>query len=236
MNSIETESIDVVLLCGGKGERLKSAVNDRPKVLAEINGRAFLDILIDYIANFGFKHFILCTGYKSDLIKSYYKDKLRNLRISFSQELKPLGTAGAIKNAKSLIKSPTFLVLNGDSLCKLDLVEFIKFHIERKALFSAVLLKSEQAADYGIVSIGDSDRILKFDEKVDTGEGCFISAGIYLFDNRIFSMIPSDKNFSLERQLFPKITKSDFYGYKTDADFIDIGTPERYRQAQKILK
>ncbi len=160
-NKIKTESIDVVLLCGGKGQRLKSVVNDRPKVLAEINGRAFLDILIDYIGSFGFKRFILCTGYKADLIREYYKDRSTNLKIIFSEEKRPLGTAGAIKNAQGLIKSSPFLVLNGDSLCKLNLKKFIDSYFQKKALFSIVLVQAKQASEYGVVSLGRRNEILK---------------------------------------------------------------------------
>ncbi len=125
--------MDVIILCGGLGMRLRDVVGDRPKSMAEISGRPFLDILVDYVARYGFTHFILCTGFKGDLIKRYYKNKRGRLIFVVSDEDQPLGTAGAIKNAESFIESDMFLVLNGDSLCEIDIEDFIKFHIGKGA-------------------------------------------------------------------------------------------------------
>lgn len=235
-SKVKTENIDVVMLCGGKGERLKPAVNDRPKVLAEINGKPFLDILIDYVASFGFKRFILCVGYKADLIRQYYKKK-SSLEIIFSEEKRLLGTAGAIKNAQHFIKSSPFLVMNGDSFCNVDFNNFINYHKDKKALFSVTLVNSSNADDYGSVSLTDSGEVVRFDEKMITaGQKVLINTGIYLFENIVFSKIPTSKNFSIEYELFQKIINFRFYGYKTEGRLIDIGTPYRYKQAQLILK
>lgn len=232
-----TKRIDIVMLCGGQGKRLKPVVNDRPKVLAEINGKPFLDILINYVASFGFARFILCLGYKAELVRQYYKENRPSLEIIFSQENRPLGTAGAIKNAERLIKSSPFLVMNADSLCNLDFNNFINFHKDKKALFSVALINSRKADDYGSVTLTDAGRVSRFDEKIKAGaKRVLINTGIYLFENIVFSMIPKNKKFSLEYELFPKIINFDFYGYKTGARFIDIGTPDRYKQAQLILK
>ena len=86
--------IDVVLLCGGFGTRLKTVVHDRPKPMAEINDRPFLDILIDYVSDYGFKRFILCTGHKGDVIRKYYEAKNTQKIFLFSEEKEPLGTGG----------------------------------------------------------------------------------------------------------------------------------------------
>lgn len=236
-SKIKTESIDVVMLCGGKGERLKPAVNDRPKVLAEIHGKPFLDILIDYVASFRFKRFILCVGYKAELIRQYYKEKKSSLEIIFSEEERLLGTGGAIKNAQHFIKSSPFLVMNGDSFCNVDFNNFIDYHKDKKALFSVALVNSRNADDYGTVSLNDLGEVVRFDEKMNTaGQKVLINTGIYLFENIVFSMIPTSKNFSIEYELFQKIINFRFYGYKTEGRLTDIGTPYRYKQAQLILK
>lgn len=234
MNSRE---IDVVILCGGQGKRLRKMVSDRPKPLARINGQPYLDILIDQVASFGFRRFILCIGYMGNKIKQYYQKKRSPLTILFSEEKKPLGTGGAIKNAKSLIQSNPFLVLNGDSFCQVDFCEFVDFHMRKEALLSIVLVKTEKTKDYGVISLGDSQRIVKFDEKAGVEDNNrFISAGIYLFDTGVLSLMPLHKNFSLEYDLFPKVVGREFYGYMTSGAFVDIGTPKKYEKAKQLLK
>ncbi len=233
---IEPENLDAVILCGGLGKRLRSVIGDRPKPMAEIAGRPFLDILIGYAMTFGFRHFILCAGYKGSIIKEYYQRK-KNSRVEIivSQEKRELGTAGALKKAQRLIRSSPFLVMNGDSLCRLDLLEFIRFYTEKKASFSMGLARSgsKSGNDYGNVSIDSSDRIISFCEKAETKRNDLINSGIYLLSIDIFSMIPSGKKLSLEREVFPKIVKDRFYGYVTEEELIDIGTPDRYLAAQQ---
>ncbi len=231
---IKPENLDVVILCGGAGKRLKSVIKDRPKPMAEVAGRPFLDILIDHAAAFGFKRFILCAGHMGDVIKGYYqKKKELPVRVIISQEKGLLGTAGAVKNARHAIKSSPFLVMNGDSLCELDLLKFIRFHEEKDASFSMVLARSKGGSDYGRVDIDNSGRIISFNEKTEARQNDLINAGIYLLDAGIFSVIPAGERSSLEHDIFPKITGGGFYGYITEEELIDIGTPDRYLAAQK---
>lgn len=236
MPSALTQEIDVVILCGGLGKRLKGVINDRPKPMANIKGRAFLDILIDYVASYGFKRFILCIGYMGDVIKQHYLKRTGPLTILFSQESKPLGTGGAIKNAESLIQSNSFLVMNGDSFCQVNLHKFVDFHIKKKALLSIVLIHAKKSKNYGVIALGDSKRIVRFEEKAIAKGHSLISAGIYFFDTNVLSLIPVHKSFSLEYDLFPKIINREFFGYITRGKFIDIGTPERYEKANQLLK
>ena len=201
----------------------------------EINGRPFLDILFEYVAGYGFDHFILCTGYKKDYIKQYYSSRKFSLDITFSEEKKLLGTGGAIKNAELFIRSTPFLVMNGDSICPLDLSDFLKFHNSTNADVSMALIKSENTGDYGSVVLNDKQKIVSFNEKTQKENG-FISGGVYLFNQSILSSIPPDSVYSLEYDLFPKLTNKKFYGYIFNGEFVDIGTPERYKKAELILK
>lgn len=235
MKRIRPENTDVVILCGGLGRRLKSAVGDRPKPMAEIDGRPFLDILIHGAAGFGFKRFILCIGYMGDVIKRHYRGARGSWEIIFSEEQRRLGTAGAIKNAESLIKSSPFLAMNGDSLCQVDLIKFIEFHFVRNCLASLVLAKTAKEDDYGIVKVGAGGQIIGFDEKGKQNGDALINAGVYMFGRDIFSLIPANEEFSLEKDLFPRILGRGFYGYMSGQTFIDIGTPERYEAAKRTL-
>ncbi len=227
--------VDVVILCGGKGTRLKEVVSDRPKPMAEINDRSFLDILIDYISSFGFKRVILSVGYMADYIKDYYRNKRRHCEILFSQENEPLGTAGGIKQAEYLVRSNPFLVLNGDSFCPVSLSQFLEFHSKKEALVSMVVTESEDVRDFGTISLDDSQGIIRFEEKKE-GKKSFINAGIYLFQKEVFSLIPSHIRYSLEHDLFPTLVGQKFYGYVTQEKLLDIGTPDRYELAKRILR
>lgn len=231
---IDIKKIDVLILCGGLGRRLKSIVSDRPKPMAEIDECPFLDILIDYVASYGFKRFILCVGYKADIIKQYYRKESKPVTILFSEENKPLGTAGAVKNAQKIIKSNPFLVMNGDSFCKINLHQFLNFHLSKRALLSIALVKSKKTAEFGVVKLGDSQQIIEFNEKGKADCSNLINAGIYLFEKEIISQIPENKNYSLEYDLFPRTERC--YGYITDGTFVDIGTPEEYKRAKRILQ
>jgi len=224
-----------VILCGGMGKRLRPVVDDRPKPMAEIDDRPFLDILIDSFAEFGLRRFILCAGYMSDIIRDYYAAQSGSRQFIISDEYKPLGTAGAIKNAAELIRSDTFLVANGDSFCPVDLNAFHDFHLARHALMSMVVVETQNTGDCGLVSLDASQRIVGFEEKTQQSQSRYINAGIYLFQKEALSLIPEQVNFSLERELFPKLIEQDCYAFPTQGQLLDIGTPPRLAAAIKHL-
>lgn len=226
--------IDVFILCGGSGKRLRRLHPDVPKPMVKMGQRPFLDIIITHMASFGFRRFILGLGYKGDFIRRYYSRKpVEGLKIIFSQEDKPLGTAGAVKKAKALIGSSCFFVLNGDSFCQFKPQDFLSFHKRKKAL-ATILLKrlTGDIKDYGKVKIDRSSRIISFQEKNGNAKKCLISSGVYLFDKKIFSLMPRQGSFSLEHDLFPNAIGKGLFGYTGCGYFIDIGTPDRYFKAK----
>lgn len=233
--------IDVIILCGGFGTRLRTVVNDRPKPMAQIGDKTFLDILIAYVAGFGFRRFVLCTGYKQSFISDHYKNIFKELEIVISEESEPLGTAGAIKNAQKHIRNDKFLAMNGDSFCQMDLCAFLDFHESKKALTTIALIAKDDPSDYGTVQLDDNSKIVSFKEKIkekvkvktsdSTLNKGLINAGIYLFHRSILDKIPGSKKYSMEYDLFPSLLVGDIYGYITEGTFIDIGTPERYKEA-----
>ncbi len=233
---LQPKDINVVILCGGMGTRLSKVISDRPKPMVEVKRRPFLDILVEYIAGFGFKRFILCTGYKSEFIEKYYQARGEDLSLLISKEDELLGTAGAIKKAEHLIHSSTFLAINGDSFCPIDMKNFVEFHIVKKALLSIVLAVMEKVSDYGTIKVNEVCRVVSFNEKAVIRGSALVNAGIYLFDRAILRLIPSGQKYSLEYNLFPSILHSDVYGYITDKEFIDIGTRERLEIAKEYLR
>lgn len=229
-----SKDIDVLILCGGKGTRLNSVVSDRPKVLADINGKPFLKILIENLYLYGFRNIILCTGHMKEQFHNEKIDELlhnhNDLNIILSEETKPLGTGGAIKNAEPLINSETFLVLNGDSFCNINYNIFIKYHNIQESLLSIVTAYEKHENGYGNIILSNDGRIINFNEKVR-----LINTGIYLTTKKIFQYMP-EGNFSLENDFIPTILGFNCYGYITYNHLIDIGTPERYKTAIEYFK
>jgi NDP-sugar pyrophosphorylase family protein len=217
------------------GTRLRSVVDDRPKPMAEINNRPFLDMLIDSFAEFGLRRFVLCAGYMSDIICDHYGSRTGSLEFVISEEDKPLGTAGAVKNAAEHIRSDTFLVANGDSFCSVDLAAFYDFHSARHASMSMVVVETQNTGDCGLVSLDVSQRIAGFEENNQQSQSRYVNAGIYLFQKEALSLIPDDISFSLERDLIPQIIEQGCYGFVTRGSLIDIGTPARFAMAIRHL-
>lgn len=222
---------DAVILCGGLGSRLRPISGDLPKVLMPFAGRPFIDILIESLLPFGFKRFILCVGHLREKVRAHFRT--RDYEVVFSEEAEPLGTGGALKNARPHIATSPFLMLNGDSLCPTDLHLFYDFHMEKGGILSIVLTRPLSENSYGVVEVDQENRILAFREKAEAQRGSFINAGIYLAEHGIFDLMPESTRFSLETDFIPALLSHGCYGFATDAEVIDIGTPERYVQAMK---
>lgn len=230
------KNIDIFILCGGFGKRLGKVSRNIPKPMIKIGNRPFLDIIINYLSGFGFRRFILGIGYNAWVIKNYYRNnQTPDLDILFSEEKIPLDTGGALKNAKKLIKSNPFFVLNGDSFSKFNPRDFLNFHQQKKALISILLKRISNGKEYGEIKIGKYLRIVHFNEKNNKAKKCLINAGIYIFDKRVFKLMPSVVKFSLEYDFFPQILKEGVFGYVNSGFFIDIGTPKGYFRARKYF-
>ncbi len=228
---LQPSDIDVVFLCGGLGTRLQTVISDRPKPMAAINNRPFLEILLDQFSQYGFRRFILCTGHLSSVVRSHFQNTTGSLEVVISEEPAPLGTAGAVKLAENYIRSDPFIVANGDSFCNVDLLAFLRFHRSRHAELSMVVTHIEQACDYGTVRLDKNQRIANYSEKVAGSQAGLISAGIYLFNESLLERIPAETKCSLELDVFPNLTTPRSYGFLAPVPVMDIGTPERFSKA-----
>lgn len=227
--------ITAVVLAGGLGTRLRSVVTDRPKVMALVNGRPFLEYLLDQLLVCGIRRVVVCTGYKADIITSYFGHSYRTLQLIYSHENEPLGTGGALRLAASSLRDNATLILNGDSYCRCDYNQFATFHNSKHALISIGIVTVPDVARYGAVELGPSEEITIFSEKgTHRGPG-LINAGIYLIQRNVIDSIPPNTCFSLEKELFPRYLEKSMYGYTSCRDFIDIGIPSDYDAAQRFF-
>ena len=230
--------MDVAILCGGLGKRLREQTKGGQKTMVEFDDQPFLVILLKYLKDQGFKRVVLCTGYHAEEVEKYFGQLELGLEIAYSKEPEPLGTGGAIKNAKVVIQSDPFLVLNGDCFCALDYQKFVDFHSQKKAKATLSLSRLEEKKDFGTIQIGEDDQILSFQEKVDSSklDEVFVNTGIYCFNQEVFDWMPDPDRFSFETEFFPLIVGRDVYGFKEDKGFIDIGTPDRFKKAQEMFR
>jgi NDP-sugar pyrophosphorylase family protein len=231
--SRELAVIDAVILCGGLGTRLKTVVADRPKAMAMVQGRPFLDIIVDELIAQGMRRFILCVGFLKEQIIDHVSQR-RDAEYLFAEEDRPLGTGGAIRNAMPLVRSEPFLVLNGDSFCRIDLAGMLGYHLRNDAAMTLAAAPAGSRRDGGNLKIAANGQLHAFLEK--TGAGDSINAGIYLFRRAIVASWQLAYPFSLERDVLPQLVSTQpCFAYRLTGEFIDIGTPDRYRQAQDGL-
>lgn len=227
--------VTAAILAGGLGTRLRPVVADRPKVLAEVRGHPFLTYLLDHLADAGIRRVVLCTGYKGDLIRAMFGDSYGELDLVYSQESEPLGTGGALRLALPFFESDPVLVMNGDSLCRVDLGAFLARHRACGAKATIVLSKVSETGQYGLVQIDHEGRITSFDEKRQAQSPGWVNAGLYLISRRLFETIPDEGAVSLEHQVVPGWVGHELYGYASNVSFLDIGTPEAYAMAQERM-
>jgi NDP-sugar pyrophosphorylase family protein len=228
-------NIDVAILAGGLGTRLRPLVEGRPKVMVEINDRPFLEYILDQIKFWGGKRVVLCTGYLGNQILSKLGDIYRGVQLIYSEEKSPMGTGGALRLASHLFHSESVLVINGDSYCKANLTPFLEWHLLKNATATLLLVESRDTGRYGKVEVDGNGRILRFEEKTESEGSGWINAGIYLFRQGFIKDILPERPVSLEREIFPSWIGRGLYGYKSDAEFIDIGTPESYQAAKQFF-
>jgi len=229
--------IDVIILAGGLGTRLRSLFPDRPKVLVPVNGVPFLRCYLDWLAKFGARRVVLSLGYKAEMVRAYLEsEKPPGLEIYSFAEPAPLGTGGGLRAVLPLVRSESALVLNGDSLTRVDLCKFVSFHQSKNARASIVLTFQPNVTQLGLVETANDDSVVSFSEKPQRESGGYINAGIYLMQHAAIAGIPEDRPVSIEREVFPGLCGRGLYAMKGQFPFIDIGTPESYRRAAEFFR
>ena len=227
--------MQAILLCGGMGTRLRSVVSDRPKPMADICGKPFLQYLLEMLRDKGITEVIFALGYMGEMIEEYFQDgSAFGLKIAYSYEEEPLGTGGAIRNALPKILEEEVLVLNADTYFPMDYQGLLRFHQENDGDFSLATRAVPDISRYGAVRRDAAGRILAWNEKLEDGGQPLageINGGIYVMKKSLIAEIPEGKH-SLEQDCIPKwlsegkrIFGLPFHGY-----FMDIGIPEDYQQ------
>jgi NDP-sugar pyrophosphorylase family protein len=224
-----------VLLVGGLGTRLRSAVPSLPKALASVGERPFLELLVRQLGAQGIHQLVMCTGYLSEQIEDMFEGGGGfGATIEYSQESTPMGTGGALKLAQRYLRDDSeFLVLNGDSFLEIDFGRLVDFHRQRGGVATIALVPVPNASRYGTVQVAADGRVLGFAEKAGHNAPGTINAGVYVFDRALFDEMPEGAS-SLERDVFPRLLERGVYALEQRGLFIDIGTPDDYGRAREM--
>ena len=227
--------MQAILLCGGMGTRLRSVVSDRPKPMADICGKPFLQYLLEMLREKGITEVIFALGYMGEMIEEYFQDgSAFGLKIAYSYEEDPLGTGGAIRNALPKIMEEEVLVLNADTYFPMDYQGLYRFHQENDGDFSLATRAVPDISRYGAVRRDAAGRILAWNEKLEDGGQPLageINGGIYVMKKSLIAEIPEGKQ-SLEQDCIPKWLSGGkrIFGLPFDGYFMDIGIPKDYQQ------
>lgn len=226
--------MEAIVLAGGFGTRLSTVVSDVPKPMAPINGRPFLEYLLEDLNKKGINRVILAVGYKKEIIKSHFKEKYKNIDIVYSDEDMPLGTGGAIKKALTLAKDEDIFIINGDTFFDVDLKEMYQFHKKNSLKLTLAIKEMEKFDRYGSIILKEN-KIIKFEEKKYIDKG-YINGGIYLINKELLKK-EEKESFSFEKEILEnKNFEIEKYGYKSEGYFIDIGIPQDYYKFEKRIK
>lgn len=223
---------EAIILAGGLGTRLKSAVPDLPKCMAPVNGRPFLAYIIDYYQQQGIEKFIFALGYKHAIISTWLQKEYPALSIQTVIENEPLGTGGAIQLAAKKANGKDVLILNGDTLFKVNLEVLASFHKNAGAACTLALKPMLNFDRYGVVETEADGRIKNFKEKQHYQQG-LINGGVYLLNTGRFRQQQRPEKFSFEKDYLERsFSALPMYGCVQEGYFIDIGIPEDFERAQ----
>ena len=228
----ELASTVAAILAGGLGTRLRSVVPDKPKVLADVGGRPFIEYLLDQLASQEMENVVLCVGYLGDMVRQRLGASYRNMSLVYSQEKSPLGTGGALRLALPLLDAESILVMNGDSYCSARLKALAAWHRSHDSHATILLARMEDTRRYGRLEVDDAGRIVQFQEKSATSGPGWVNGGIYLLRRALIESIPADRAVSLERDVFPHWIGRGLHGFPGEGRLWDIGVPEAYAVAK----
>jgi len=236
-----------MILAAGVGSRLSPLTLFMPKPMAPIANKPVMEHIIDLLARHGVKEIAANLHYLPDQIERYFGDGQRwGVRLTYSLERELLGTAGAVRRMADFLAPQAgaapdepFWVLMGDALTDLDLTAMLQFHRQQRALATIALHEVEDPSRYGVVQLAEDGRVLRFQEKPKRAEAVsnLVNLGVYLFEPAILEKIPAGEVYDFGHQMFPRLLQegADFYGYRADCYWSDVGSFAEYRRAQSAV-
>lgn len=223
-----------VILAGGKGTRLKPYTTVFPKPLMPIGDRPILEIVIQQLKSYGFDDIIMTVGHLAELIMAFFGDGSKyGVKIRYSKEERPLGTAGPLALMKEELSEP-FLMMNGDVLTTLDYSELVNYHKRHKAAATIALKKRDIKIDFGVVELDSNNTIKNYIEKPTITH--LVSMGVYVFEPTVLKYIKPNEYLDFPDIIKKLISKGETVnGYVYDGHWLDIGRIDDYERANKEI-
>ncbi len=226
-----------VIMAGGKGTRLRPLTSNQPKPMIPIVNTPCMEHIVRLLKSYGFEDILVTLEFMPEVIREYFGDGSRwGVRMDYSVEEEPLGTAGSVKYVEDRLNE-RFVVVSGDALTDVDLEKAVAFHEERRAEVTLVLKKVDDPSEFGIVVVDDDGRVSEFLEKPDEDEVFSYTAntGIYVVEPGVLRDIPEGQEYDWSEDQFPKMLEEGrpAYGYVMEGYWEDIGNIEQYMSAQR---
>ena len=224
--------MQVVVLAGGVGSRLRPWTNTMPKPLLPMLDMSLLERVVEGVPHHLIDEVVVAGGYKVEMIQEYFAQAEVDFDVRIVNETQPLGTGGALGNCKDVV-SGRFACFNGDIVSSLQIEPLLKLHKRNGGVGSLALWEVEDPTRFGIVGLDDDSRITQFKEKPKPEEvfSNLITAGSYIFEDDIFDYMPEGKH-SIEREVFPRLADERLLnGQSFEGYFIDAGTPAAWSDA-----
>ncbi len=225
----------VVMMAGGKGERLYPYTAVLPKPLIPIQGVPIAQRIIERFAAVGLHQFILSLNYKKNIIKAYFDDVMHHLSFTYIEEQKPTGTGGSLRQMQDCL-TQDFFVINCDNLIDLNIEELLRLHKEKQNIITVVTALKPMKIPYGVLQLGDDGEVLEVKEKPVMN--AFINTGMYVVSPKLFSYFPEQEFFHMTDLLeicLDKKLKMGSYIIKEDA-FLDMGQLDELDHMQQVLQ
>ena len=224
-------AMQVVVLAGGVGSRLRPWTQSIPKPLLPMLDLTLLERVVEAIPTDMIDEVIVAGGYKVDMIEAYFKGKDIDFDVRIVPEDEPLGTGGALGNCRDVV-SGTFACFNGDIVSSLSIEPMLELHRNNGGIGTLALWEVEDPTRFGIVGVNDEQRIERFMEKPKPEQvfSNLINAGSYIFEDDVFDWMPHGRH-SIERDVFPKLAEANLLnGKEFEGYFIDAGTPTAWME------
>lgn len=231
MTVVNPAEVDAAILVGGKGTRLRPLTLSAPKPMLPTAGLPFLTHLLSRIAAAGVKHVVLGTSYKAEVFEKEFGDGSDlGLDIEYVFEEEPRGTGGGIANVAAKLRYDTAMIFNGDVLSGCDLNALLSSHAERRADVSLHLVRVGDPRAFGCVPTDSDGGVTAFLEKTQDPPTDQINAGCYVFNRDVIDRIPTGREVSVEREVFPALLSEGLKvcGYVDATYWRDMGTPEDF--------
>lgn len=229
--------MDVVVLAGGFGSRLRPWTESIPKPLLPILDKSMIEHVVEILPESLVDRVLIAAGYGIEKMRSHFANTPLPYEVKIIEETEPLGTGGAIANCKPHLSGGTFCVINGDLITSLRVEEMLDFHRSNGGIATIALWEVEDPSRFGVADFRqESGKIMRFQEKppIEEAYSNLINAGTYILEPEIFNLMPNGAH-SIERDIYEDLAETGgLNGFPYEGWFVDAGTPGSFIEATQV--